>query len=261
MKKLYAGALLASAASVAHAQNSVTLYGVVDDGIAYQSDVAGSTGSGRTVSLEAGNLSGNRWGLRGIEDLGGGLSTVFRLESGFNVNSGKTSQGGRIFGRTAMVGLTDTAYGSLSVGRQYDPVIDLVQPLTADDSMGSVFATPGDMDNYDNSYRTNNSIKYTSPDLMGLRAAAMYAFGGVAGQIAAGQTYAAAIAYHHGPLGVAAGYFHANSNGGTVATSDALNPNASTFAIASEAITGGFVAANSLQIVRAAASYALAPLR
>jgi predicted porin len=194
--------------------------------------------------------------LKGTEDLGGGLAAIFKLESGFNINNGRQGQGQRVFGRTAMVGLSGDNVGTVTLGRQYDPLIDLIQPLTNDDTFGPTFATPGDMDNYDNSYRTNNSIKYTTPNYAGLQASAMYAFGGVPGSVASGQTYAAAVAYNHGPFGFGAGYFHANSDHATAATFDGLNPNATDFAVDSQAITGAFVSANSMQIIRAAGDYA-----
>jgi predicted porin len=59
----------------------------------------------KPFALQSGNQSGSRWGLRGIEDLGGGLKGIFTLESGFNVDDGKMGQSGRLFGRAAYVGL------------------------------------------------------------------------------------------------------------------------------------------------------------
>jgi predicted porin len=260
MKKIaLAAAALASLASAAHAQSSVTLYGSLDTSVAYFGNQQGKNGSGGTWQLAAGNISPNLWGLKGTEDLGNGLSAIFKLESGFNIDNGKMGQGQRIFGRTSMIGLTSNTAGTVSIGRQYDPLIDLIQPLTNDGAFGSAFATPGDMDNYDNSYRTSNSIKYTSPNFAGLQIGAMYAFGGQPGSTGAGQTLAVAAAYNHGPFGFGAGYFRANSNNATVASFDGLNPN-SDVAVDSQAITGGFVSANSLQIIRAAGDYSYGPV-
>ncbi|MET5021216.1 porin, partial [Burkholderia pseudomallei] len=47
----------------------------------------------------------SRWGLRGVEDLGGGYRALFALESGFNLRGGELGQGGRQYGRQAYVGL------------------------------------------------------------------------------------------------------------------------------------------------------------
>jgi predicted porin len=255
-KAIFAIASFASMLSTAQAQSSVTLYGTVDTGIAYFGNQQGTPHSGGTFQMSPGNLSANRWGLKGSEDLGSGMSAIFKLESGFNIDNGKLGQGGRMFGRTAIVGLSDTHLGTVTLGRQYDPLIDLIQPLTNDGAFAEVFATPGDMDNYDNSFRTNNAVKYASPDYAGFRWSALYAFGGQPGGVGNGQTYAAAASYNHGPFGVGAGYFHANSNG-TSGTFGGLNPDATSYAIDSVAINGAFVSANSIQIIRAAADYVI----
>ncbi|WP_240655867.1 porin, partial [Paraburkholderia phosphatilytica] len=99
--------------------------------------------------------------------------------------------------------------------RQYDPVVDLVQPLTADNYWGSTFTTAGDVDN---SSRTNNAIKYTSPVFAGLQFEGMYALGGVAGQTGSGQSWAAAATYATGPFSVAAGYFRLDNPSVTAGT-------------------------------------------
>ncbi|WP_322051943.1 porin [Paraburkholderia bannensis] len=263
MKKttLALAATLASLASVAaHAQSSVTLYGALDTSVAFFGNQAGKNGSGNTFQMMSGNVSPNLWGLKGTEDLGNGLSAIFKLESGFNIDNGEQKQGGRMFGRTAMVGLSSNTGGTVSLGRQYDPLIDLLQPMTDDVNFGSAFATPGDIDNYDNSYRTNNSVKYTSPNWAGLQVSAMYAFGGQAGSIGAGQTWAVAAAYNHGPFGFGAGYFKANSNSGKAASFDGLDPNTDVN-VDSSAISGGFVSANSLQIIRAVGNYNYGPFQ
>ncbi len=193
---------LLGTAGVAHAQSSVTLYGVLDDSIQYVSNVGGHS----LWNMAAGNLQGNRWGMKGSEDLGGGLKAIFQLENGFNPNNGALGQSGRMFGRQAYVGLSGDTWGTATVGRQYDPLVDLVQPLTGDNYWGSTFTTAGDVDNNDNSSRTNNSIKYASPVWGGFQFEGMYALGGVAGSTGSGQTWAGAASYATGPFSVAAGY-------------------------------------------------------
>lgn len=131
-KSLAGAALLASAAGVAHAQSGVTLYGVIDVPIEYINHLAGSaptinpvTGAvtskpgGNKFGMETnGGLSGSRWGLRGVEDLGGGLQGLFVLESGFGADTGQSLQGGRLFGRKAYVGLQSDRLGQIALGRQ-----------------------------------------------------------------------------------------------------------------------------------------------
>ncbi len=197
---IFAAAL---ASTQAHAQNSVTLYGIIDTGFTYTHN---SGGSASQFAMTSGNESGSRWGLKGAEDLGGGLKTIFQLENGFNSTTGNLGQGGREFGRQAFVGLTDTRWGTVyALGRQYDPVVDLVQPVQGDNYLGGIFTSPGDVDNADNSARFDNAVKWASPTWGGLTAEAMYAAGGVAGSTSNGTSYAAALAYNTGPLALAAG--------------------------------------------------------
>jgi predicted porin len=198
---------------VAHAQSSVTLYGLIDESIQYVNNA--TPAGGHVYQLFSGNLQGSRFGLKGTEDLGGGLKAIFQLENGFDVNSGKLGQGSRLFGRQAYVGLSHDAYGTFTAGRQYDPLVDMVQPLTADNYFGSTFATPGDVDNNDNSSRTNNALKYVSPVFAGFQFEGLYALGGVAGQTGSGQTWGAAGTYATGPFSVAAGYLSMSNNHAT----------------------------------------------
>ena len=180
MKRLSLLALPAGLLFVAgaQAQSSVTLYGIVDAGIAYVHNAQNASGQNQStlVKFSSGNLSGSRWGLKGTEGLGGGLAAVFQLENGFNIGTGALGQGSREFGRKAVVGCR-AARGNGYPGRQYDPVVDLVQGLTEDNYFGGVFATPGDLDNYDNSLRVSNSVKYVSPLFAGFQVEALYGVG------------------------------------------------------------------------------------
>src|ERR1700738_4228053 len=101
-KTLLVGALTGVFATMAHAQSSVTLYGLIDAGISYSSNVGGKSLWQET----SGAMNASRWGLRGSEDLGGGLKAIFTLENGFNIDTGKFGQNGAEFGRQAFVGLS-----------------------------------------------------------------------------------------------------------------------------------------------------------
>jgi predicted porin len=205
--------LIAAASSQVMAQSSVTLYGVLDSGISYVNNV----GAGSQVGFASGTLSGPRWGLKGTEDLGGGLAAIFQIENGFNTGTGTLNQGGREFGRQAFVGLASKQFGSLTLGRQYDPLTDLEQPITGDNYFGGSFAAPGDVDNNDNSLRFSNAIKYTSPVFYGLQAEGMYAMGGTAGSVTTGSAYSGALLYTLGGLNVAGGYLFVKNNQVTTA--------------------------------------------
>ncbi|WP_042629005.1 porin [Burkholderia plantarii] len=215
MKKISmaAACLTAFAAASAHAQSSVTLYGLVDAGIAYTNNVGGS---GR-VALASGNLSGSRFGLRGAEDLGGGLKAVFVLENGFGVNNGQLGQNSRVFGRQAYVGLSSGTVGTLTVGRQYDDVVDFVAPLsaTAGTFGDSGFAHPYDNDNLQHSVRFNNAVKFTSLNYAGFKFGGMYALSNSTG-FAVSRAYSAGASYTSGPLTAAAGYLQTNGTAARV---------------------------------------------
>ncbi|MEK7886156.1 porin [Burkholderia contaminans] len=260
MKKLALSTLslaLLGAAGAAQAQSSVTLYGVIDTSITY---VHGNNGQGNNAwSMGSGNLQGSRFGLKGAEDLGGGLKAIFQLENGFDSTSGALGQGKRMFGRQAFVGLQSDQYGTLTLGRQYDPIVDLVQGVTADNYFGSVFATPGDVDNNDNSLRVSNAIKYTSPVFAGFQVEGMYALGGVAGKTGAGQTWSVAAAYNNGPVGVAAGYFYAN-NPTPAAGARAGWGSTTSDNIVDGPINAGYVSAKSIGIAQVAGQYAFGPV-
>lgn len=254
------GALLLAAN--AHAQSSVTLYGVLDAGIAYVHNAATSSASpygsrsGNVFKLGSGNTYGDRWGVRGREDLGGGLAAIFQLESGFNIGTGASGQGGTLFGRKAIVGLSSDTWGTVTLGRQYDPVVDLVQAYTEDAYFGGTFGTPGDVDNYDNSLRVNNSVKYASPVISGLQVEALYGFGGVAGTTGSGQTYSFAGAYANGPVGIAAGYLYANGRNAT----NGAAWSSSAGSLFQSVINDGFASAKALSSARVSGQYVFGPV-
>ncbi|TPA25639.1 porin [Burkholderia pseudomallei] len=259
MKKLALSTLslaLLGAAGAAQAQSSVTLYGVIDTSITY---VHGNDGKANNAWLMgSGNLQGSRWGLKGTEDLGAGLKAIFQLENGFNSNDGTLGQGKRMFGRQAFVGLQHDQYGTLTLGRQYDPLVDLVQPVTADNYFGSLFATPGDVDNNDNSLRVNNTVKYTSPVFAGFQFEALYGFSGIAGSPGQGQTWSAAAAYNNGPIGVAAGHFYTSNPSPTAGSRSTWS--GSSDAIFDGAINSGYTSAKSIGIAQVAGQYVFGPV-
>ena len=165
---------LLGAAGAAQAQSSVTLYGVIDAGLSYVSNA--DEASNHRWGTQNGTLSGSRWGLKGQEDLGGGLKAIFQLENGFDPGTGQLNQGGREFGRQAFVGVTSDTWGTVTLGRQYDPSVDMVQGITGDNYWGSIGATPGDVDNYDNTLRVSNAVKYVSPNFAGFQFEGIYGF-------------------------------------------------------------------------------------
>ncbi|MGI4856454.1 MAG: porin [Janthinobacterium lividum] len=197
-----------SLTSGAFAQSSVTLYGVVDNGLVYASNQAslGATQGGHSIQKMAGGIwAGSRWGVKGSEDLGDGTRALFQLESGFNSTTGGAQYTGAEFGRQAYVGLANKRYGSLTAGRQYSSYYALIAPYSPTTWLTGYFgAHPGDIDSMDTDFRHNNALVYQSPTLYGFTTSFTYALGGVAGQTNAGATWSAALQYQHGPFGIAA---------------------------------------------------------
>lgn len=142
-----------AAASAVQAQN-VSLYGVIDTGI----ETVSNTAAGGTLTRMPSNtgIFASRWGMRGKEDLGGGLAAVFTLESGFAPDTGASGQGGRLFGRQALVGLSGD-WGAVTLGRQYSMLFWSL--LDADIVGPSVFGL-GSLDAYIPNARHDNAIAY-----------------------------------------------------------------------------------------------------
>ncbi len=250
-KSLLALAALGAFAGVAHAQSSVTLYGIIDEGF----NINTNSGGKHLYNLSSGVLQGSRFGLRGTEDLGGGLKAIFVLENGFDVNNGKLGQGGLMFGRQAYVGLS-SQFGTVTLGRQYDSVVDYVGPLEAGDQWGGYIAAhPGDIDNFNNAYRTNNTVKYTSANYGGLTFGGTYSFGGQAGNITGNQIWSLGAGYNNGPLVLGVGYLNAR----TPAASGGLFNNGGTATTAITAVTSpvyaAYTSANTYQVIGAGGAY------
>jgi predicted porin len=228
----------------AFAQSSVTLYGILDDSLVYQSSqtTLGSTSGGRSnVKLASGIWAGSRFGLKGAEDLGGGNKAIFQLESGFNINNGAQQYTNAMFGRQAWVGVTNPGYGTLTVGRQHTSYYTLMSPYSPTNWLTGYFgAHPGDVDGLDTIYRANNSIVYTSPKLYGVTISGSYSLAGVPDSVYQGSTWSAAIQYQQGPLGGAVAFTRVNNstNGGGVYGADSTTNTAGQSGVS--AVTNGY---------------------
>ncbi|WP_250500026.1 porin [Caballeronia sp. GAWG1-5s-s] len=250
-KSLLALAALGVFAGAAHAQSSVTLYGIIDAGFAYSNNVLGQ----KLYSMSSGNVQGSRWGLRGTEDLGGGLKALFVLENGFNVFNGRLGQGGSEFGRQAYVGLSTAQFGTVTLGRQYDSVVD----FTGAFEVGSQWATyygahPGDLDNMNNSNRVNNAIKFTSANYAGFSFGGLYSLGGNAGQFNRNQIWSVGLGYSQGPLQLGAGYLNVKDPNysffGNTPASSTTGSN-----MAGSRVYSGYASAHTQQVISAGAAY------
>lgn len=217
-KKLFALAIV-SAASAASAQSSLTLYGLVDASV--ESVKAGDT----VTRVTSDNLAFSRFGLKGTEDLGGGLKAVFNLEASLKTDTG-AADSTRFFGRQAWVGVSG-GFGELRLGR-------------TDSSIGAIAGNSNILgaQSYDDfgaaktlagvKYRrVDNSITYALPKLVnGLTAQVQYS--AAAGALGAsttvsgvgmenandktGRLYGLNVQYAAGAFGAGAAYLEAKAN-------------------------------------------------
>ena len=176
-KTLAAVAVLGAFAGAATAAN-VTLYGVIDEGLNYNYTKIGDQDKD-VYGLNSGLNSGNRWGLKGTEELGNGYTVGFQLESGFNSDDGKLGQGGRLFGRAATAYVTGP-FGTLAAGR--DGALDsglgtvsyIYSYLPFGTGWGGVMKNS--YFNFGYADRADNTLTYITPDLGGLKLYAQYSF-------------------------------------------------------------------------------------
>lgn len=176
--RVMAAICMAMFAGAAQAQSSVTLYGVIDDGLSYISNQGGHS----AMKMDSGVVQSDRWGLTGKEELGNGLRAIFTLENGFDVNSGAAGQGGAIFGRRVFVGLSSDRFGTLIAGNDYDFIYDWVTFYTNTGQFGGVYSfhLGNDIDRLAGE-QVHNMVRYETPNLDGFGAGVMYGFSNVAG--------------------------------------------------------------------------------
>jgi predicted porin len=204
----------------AHAESSnVTIYGIIDSGVNWTNNVAGKS----TTNVDTGVNQGNRIGFKGTEDLGGGLKTVWVLESGFSEDTGALGQGGLMFGRQASVGLSSTTWGTLTMGRMFDVMGDMF-PYYAIGSMTPAglmswslpmnSAAGAALDNRVSGSAINNTVRYYSPNFGPISFGGTYSFGEVAGaSTGTNGIYSAEVTYAQGPLRASLGtYFKHNAS-------------------------------------------------
>jgi GBP family porin len=243
IKKIAAAAATITVASAANAQSSVTLYGIIDAGLVYTNNVAKGGSRGPLFQATSGEINGSRFGLRGFEDLGGGLKALFVLENGFNVENGKLGQDSKLFGRQAFVGLSSERLGSVTIGRQYDSNTDYVLPLSAvSGTFGDTgFAHPFDNDNLNHGFRINNAVKYGSPNLGGFKFGGLYAFSNNQ-DFALNRAYSFGASYNYGSLNIGAGYLQIDGSNSTTNTAGSIDT-----AESPSNGTGGFVLGSDVQ--------------
>lgn len=244
-KKLLAALALTAVAGAAQAD--VTLYGVIDLAVGnIQHSLSGSptfpatvdpvdplkpTVTGGVNGMFNGGLSPSRWGIKGTEDIGGGVKAVFTLESGIDANTGNvasaaaaiaanapnpnqaaapSSINGQLFNRQAWAGLSDAKLGQLIFGRIYAPEFDIV--VAYDPVQAAQLFSPlgfsgslGGGGGYTEDLRNDNTVRYSN-QIGAVNVGGMYKFGNVSGNNSARQGWALNAGYEAGKFGVQAAY-------------------------------------------------------
>ncbi len=253
MKKTLVAIAALTLVGAVSAQSSVTLYGRIDAAVGSQKTTRNGTTTAAVAAtgpavvaadgslgpttkavgygdkgtqILAGSHTGNRWGMRGTEDLGGGMKANFTLESGFGVDDGASTQGGLLFGRTAKVGLSG-GFGAIDIGRQYDTVDNMYGIYDAMGSSGysanGALAGNGDPRHNgavgDTIIRQNNTVQYSTPNMGGFSAVGQWAPGeNKTAAASAGSNYGLMANYANGPFGIGAGYQTNKASGAVKAT-------------------------------------------
>jgi len=223
-------------ACAAHAQSSVTLYGIVDTGIRYTNNAHGAV----ATTNSNGWLSSSRWGLKGSEDLGDGWKAIFQIENGFNPSNGALDNTSNVlFNRMSYVGISGP-YGTLTAGRQWDLAHDIIYDLDPFylQYPGIIPLTPA-LDGI----HFNNDVKYNGT-FGPVRLTAENSFGGVAGNINDGTSRSVGVQYKAGFAELGGVYIHKRSLVGVSYISDDYYALATSLTFGSVRFAGGFMNEN-----------------
>ncbi|MFM0233498.1 porin [Paraburkholderia sediminicola] len=191
--------------TAADAQSSVTLYGSLDAGLGYVSNLHGA----RAYVAEQGTFQADRFGFQGVEDIGAGRSVVFRLESGFVTTTGASASSSTFFNRQAYVGMSDPMFGTVTLGRQTDWNFDWLGSVSTGQLLGDFSAFhPGNLDGLGSTLpvQLSSTVKWKSANYSGLSFGALYGFPGASASNTNGRTISFGANYTNGPLKLVAVY-------------------------------------------------------
>ncbi|MGB6104929.1 MAG: porin [Pusillimonas sp.] len=206
--KIAALAALSAAAVGAHAQSSVTMFGVVDVNVRY----VNNTDLPSNITMNNSGLSSGRLGFRGVEDLGGGLKAGFWLESDVNADTGTFSSTGKFFQRRSTISLMGN-FGELRLGRDFSPAS---QNPAKFDPFSVIGLANGNITSrlptaFANYYRHDNAVQYFSPIYAGFQVELMYAMDERTTDNL-GQHTGGRLVYDNGPLSLSLSYGQTKAN-------------------------------------------------
>jgi predicted porin len=210
------GAALFVPCALAHAQSSVTLYGVADAALEYANKTVSPSGqpAGHSFAVTDAGFSPSLIGLQGKEDLGQGVSATFDIESGIDLaNGGLDSSNGNFFGRQAWVGL-EGGFGRVRLGEQFSPLFWAIFDTDPRylSTFGSGLVPYGNNVGFTSAVNSN-AVSYASPKLGGFEGTVMFAPGGIAGNFQAGKQWSVGFKYDNGTIMVNATIYDGNGGG------------------------------------------------
>jgi predicted porin len=217
-------------AGSAFAQSNVTIYGVVDAGVAHMT----ATGLKSQNAVESGMLGGSRIGFKGVEDLGNGLKAIFQYESGFSADNAGNLAGGR----DTFVGLTG-GFGTVVAGNLTHPLRAMgakVELMPGASGVGTTMSVTGRIGGLNTGAddRASNAIAYVSPSFGGFSGTVAYVNGETqpnGNGAAEARQYQIAGQYDNGPLFVGAGYHRADNIGGNADVDGRIYPVAAVYSL------------------------------
>ena len=201
-RRLATAAACLTACTAAQAQSNLTLYGSLDLGPNWVSNVNGQ----KAKRLTGGTTQPDRMGFRGTEDLGSGLAAQFGLEMGIAPDVGTQVNPTKFFNREARVGLASRTWGTVSMGHLTDAMFDYVGKYSNGYNLFNfnVFH-PGNFDGLANTAAFDNAVKYASPVLGGAQVLVEAAAGE-----GGGRSTSAGANYVNGPFSGGIAYLRAD---------------------------------------------------
>lgn len=210
MKKTLAAVAVLGAFAGSAIAADVTLYGIVDTGVGYaHTDYDGLKDNVDSFQMKSGQASGSRWGLKGTEDLGNGMTVGFILEDGFTADDG--AEADQMFDRESSL-FIEGGFGKLAFGR-----IGSINNGTSSwaqmgvlsafgtSSWGGYSAQIGNL--MSTAGKWDNMVAYQTPSFAGFKVYAQYSMGktyevtgAVENESSADRYYAIGATYANGPL-------------------------------------------------------------